>query len=217
MESNGSLENSGYCPPDDITLTLSEQKAHPRMRGSLTLADQRRGLIFPFTGGRRPDTVRVMNRKALFPLGLLLLVLATNVAYSQPGAAASEKAINARMVGVTAAWGTLDAAKITPFFTTDPGAIFFDLTPLEYHGAAAYITGSQKEFADFQSLNLKIRDDASVHATSPNTGWATATVDISLVHKDGKKESMPVRWTSIWQKKDGDWIIIHEHWSVPVA
>ena len=157
-----------------------------------------------------------MIRKVTFALAALMLLHPSNLMFAQ-GGSSGETAVKARMEAVTAAWGTLDAVKIKPFYTKDPDAVIFDLSPLEYHGAAAYIAGSQKEFADYQSLALTIRGDARVHGMTPDSAWATATVDIALVHKDGKKETMPVRWTSIWQKDGGNWIIVHEHWSAPLS
>ncbi len=158
-----------------------------------------------------------MMRKSLLSLAILLVLFSGRSAAAQAGAGSAEAAVKARMEAVTAAWGSLDAAKIKPFYTTDPDAVIFDLSPLEYHGAQSYIAGSQQEFADSQSLSLTIRNDARVHAMTPDAAWATATVDIALVHKDGKKDMMPARWTSIWQKTGGSWVIVHEHWSLPAS
>jgi ketosteroid isomerase-like protein len=128
---------------------------------------------------------------------------------------ASGAAVKARMQAETAAWGTLDAAKIKPFYITDPNAVYFDLSPLEYHGAGAFVEGSLKGLADFSALSLTIRDDAQVHPVGPDTAWATATVDMATVSKSGKKDTTPIRWTSIWHKSGSVWLNIHEHWSQP--
>jgi ketosteroid isomerase-like protein len=153
------------------------------------------------------------TRKLVLTLAILLVVSPFSRVFAQN--APAESAVKARMQAITAAWGTMDAAKIKPFYTTDPDAVIFDLSPLQYHGATAYIAGSQQEFADSQSLSLTIRNDARVHAITPDAAWATATVDISLISKAGRKQAYPVRWTSIWEKTGGNWIIVHEHWSVP--
>jgi len=158
-----------------------------------------------------------MIRTTISKLAVLLVLvpalLPLSAAFAQTG---SEAAIKARMEGITAAWGTMETAKIKPFYTSDPNAVIFDLSPLEYHGVAPYIAGSQKEFAQYKSQTLTIRNDAQVHVVAPDSAWATATVDILLVHKDDKQETLTVRWTSIWQKTGGNWIIVHEHWSAPM-
>jgi ketosteroid isomerase-like protein len=154
-----------------------------------------------------------MIRKSISTLFLLLSLSPLSGAFAQNG---SEAAIKARMEGITAAWGTMETAKIKPYYTTDPNAVIFDLSPLEYRGAGPYIAGSQKEFAQYKSQTLTIRHDAQVHVVAPDSAWATATVDVLLVHKDDKRETLTVRWTSIWQKSGANWIIVHEHWSAPL-
>jgi ketosteroid isomerase-like protein len=132
-----------------------------------------------------------------------------------PQNSTTKAAVVARMQAETAAWGTLDVAKIKPFYNTAPDAIYFDLSPLEYHGAGTFIDGSLKGLADISAMTLAIRNDAQVHPVGSDTAWATATVDMTTVAKSGKKETMPIRWTSIWQKTGDVWLNVHEHWSQP--
>jgi len=157
-----------------------------------------------------------MLRKAFFPLLALLTLLPWNLGVAQTTAPPAERAVRSRMEAVTAAWGTMDAAKILPFYSTDPDGVFFDLSPLEYRGAATFIPSSLRGLSDDQSISLIIRGDARIHLMTPDSAWTTATVDLGQVHKDGKKETMPIRWTSVWSKTNGQWIIVHDHWSAPM-
>lgn len=113
------------------------------------------------------------------------------------------------------AWSTMDPSKPAPFYSTDKGNVYYDIAPLKYVGWAAYAEGVQKVFADFSSLKLAVAKDAAVH-TRGNLTWGTATWHMDVVLKDGKKEAMDGRWTVIWQKTGDDWLIVHEHVSVPL-
>jgi ketosteroid isomerase-like protein len=48
-----------------------------------------------------------------------------------------------------------------------------------------------------------------------NTAWATATVDGEMVNKDGSRLKIDARWTSVWEKRGNEWLIVHEHFSMP--
>jgi ketosteroid isomerase-like protein len=37
------------------------------------------------------------------------------------------------------------------------------------------------------------------------------------VKKDGSKEAMDGRWTLVWEKRGDDWLVVHEHFSVPLG
>ncbi len=41
------------------------------------------------------------------------------------------------------------------------------------------------------------------------------TVRNHVVMKDGTKQSFEARWTMVWEKRGKDWIIAHDHYSVP--
>jgi len=46
--------------------------------------------------------------------------------------------------------------------------------------------------------------------------WAVATLKEEAVTAAGKHELGTFRWTVIFQKQDGKWLIVHEHTSVPL-
>jgi ketosteroid isomerase-like protein len=37
-----------------------------------------------------------------------------------------------------------------------------------------------------------------------------------MVPKDGKTENLEGRWTVIWEKRGDNWLVVHEHVSVPL-
>jgi len=60
-----------------------------------------------------------------------------------------------------------------------------------------------------------VNDDAELHPAG-NYVWGTATIKEEMVHKDGKIDMSNFRWTMIFEKQGGKWLIVHEHTSVPL-
>jgi ketosteroid isomerase-like protein len=67
----------------------------------------------------------------------------------------------------------------------------------------------------FKSAKCTVNDDAQLHAVG-DAVWTTATVATDLVEKSGKHDMATMRWTAIFQKEDGKWLIVHEHVSEPI-
>ncbi|PYV30693.1 MAG: hypothetical protein DMG09_27050 [Acidobacteria bacterium] len=85
---------------------------------------------------------------------------------------------------------------------------------LQMRPRTAYSEGVTKMLADFSTLKITVGKDVRVHLRG-NLAWGTATWHGDAVMKNGAKESLDGRWTVIFQKVGDDWLIIHEHVSVP--
>jgi len=121
----------------------------------------------------------------------------------------------AHMQKIMDAWSTLDPSNAAPFYSQEKGNVFYDIAPLKYTGWAAYEEGVKKILADYSTLKLTVRKDSRVRPHG-NLAWGTATWHGDAVMKNGAKESLDGRWTVIFQKVGDDWLIIHEHVSVPL-
>jgi ketosteroid isomerase-like protein len=135
------------------------------------------------------------------------VVLAQGTSGPPPDAATLQRVMNA--------WATLDPAKAAVFYARDAGLVFYDFLPRKYTGWAAYDKGVREGLKDARSLSLKVLNDANVHV-SGNMAWTTATVDGDLALKDGSRVRLEGRWTTIWEKRGSEWLIVHEHVSVPL-
>jgi len=106
-----------------------------------------------------------------------------------------------------------DAA--APLYAKDPGLVFYDLEPVKYTGWTQYKTGvGPNILAKFQTVKFTVNDDVktTVHG---NVGWTTATVRGDGALKGGAPVHVVIRHTAIWEKRGADWLIVHEHVSVP--
>jgi ketosteroid isomerase-like protein len=145
---------------------------------------------------------------------LVVLLAATGAVVFAQGKSTPPDA--ATLQQVMNAWATLDPARAAVFYAKDQRLVFYDFLPRKYTGWAAYDKGVREGLRDATSLSLKVVNDADVHV-SGNTAWATATVDVDLALKDGTHVRLDGRWTSIWEKRGNEWLIVHEHTSAPLT
>jgi len=112
-------------------------------------------------------------------------------------------------------WSTLNPANVAEFYAQGPH-VFFDIAPLKYSSWDEYKNGVTKELADYKSAKFTVNDDAQLH-TAGNFVWGTATVKYEMTHKAGKVDMGDMRWTVVFEKQGGKWLIVHEHVSMPIA
>lgn len=111
-------------------------------------------------------------------------------------------------------WSTLNPDNTAQFYAKGPHT-FFDIAPLKYNSWDEYESGVRKVLAGYKSGTCTVNDDAQVHAAG-EYAWGSATVKYELVEASGKRDLGNFRWTVIWAKQDGQWLIVHEHVSEPV-
>jgi ketosteroid isomerase-like protein len=112
-------------------------------------------------------------------------------------------------------WGSLDGSKQTEFYAQGQH-MFFDVAPLKYNNFEEYASGVNKEFADYSGAKFTLNDDTEIHSVSPDHAWVASTVKADMTSKNGKREMSTMRWTAIFHKEGGKWLIVHEHVSEPM-
>ena len=110
-------------------------------------------------------------------------------------------------------WATLDTANVAPFYASGPHT-FFDIAPLKYSSWDEYQKGVREVLADFKSARFTVSDDAELHPAGKYV-WGTATVKEEMTHKNDKVDTGAFRWTMVFEKQGGKWLIVHEHVSAP--
>jgi ketosteroid isomerase-like protein len=111
-------------------------------------------------------------------------------------------------------WAALNPANVAQFYAKGDH-VFFDIAPLKYSSWDEYQKGATELEAGYKAATFTVNDDAQIH----NAGqiiWGTATVKSDMTEKSGKRNLGAFRWTVIWQKEDGKWLIVHEHVSAPL-
>jgi ketosteroid isomerase-like protein len=111
-------------------------------------------------------------------------------------------------------WERLDPAKQGEFYARGPH-LFFDVAPLKYGSWPEYQAGVTKELADYKSATFTVNNDAEIHSCGADCAWTAATVKQDATMKSGKRDLVTFRWTAIFQRRQGQWLIVHEHVSMP--
>jgi len=116
-----------------------------------------------------------------------------------------------------AAWSTLNPDNASFLYAKDANLVFFDIAPLKYSGGwQEYRDNFKKNVAPgFYSLTLTHGNDLKVTRRG-NLALTTLTFHISAKQKDGGAMEFDGRHTIVWEKRGGQWMIIHEHVSKPL-
>jgi ketosteroid isomerase-like protein len=119
--------------------------------------------------------------------------------------------------GYCAAWSAGNADTPAKYYAKDDGLVFYDLAPFAYQSWKEYQDGVKKEFLDSaSSIKLTAGKELKVHRRG-TLAWTTVPMHLSVAAKDGKSSEVDVRYTGIWEKRGADWLLVHEHLSVPLA
>ncbi len=157
------------------------------------------------------------KRMALVALAVCIMIPGfTQAGFAQKGTKASTGAgavDKAYLQKIWDGWASLDPAAVKQYYAQGPH-VFFDIAPLKYGSWDEYQPGVSQEFADYKAAKFTINDDGQIHKSGDGC-WVTATVAFDMTHKSGKRDMGNMRWTAVFEKQDGKWLIVHEHVSVP--
>ena len=116
--------------------------------------------------------------------------------------------------GLVDAGNNADVAKIMTFYDPSNELLVFDIVPpREYRGAAAWRKHIEDLAPDFNGktelIDLKVNADA-------NLAFASSIQHFTGKAKDGTPIDLTTRVTDCLQKKQGRWMIVHQHISAPI-
>jgi len=153
--------------------------------------------------------------KRLAVVALVLCMAVSAFPQKTKKAAAAPGAVDkAYLQKIWDGWCSLDVAGQKQYYAQGPH-VFFDIAPLKYGSWDEYQAGSAKMLADFKAAHCTVNDDAQIHKMGDGY-WTTSTVAFEMTHKSGKIDMGNFRWTAIFEKQDGKWLIVHEHVSSPM-
>jgi uncharacterized protein (TIGR02246 family) len=95
-----------------------------------------------------------------------------------------------------------------------PDVVVFDLMPLQTHGVDAYRKNFEAWFASVQGpIDYEIRDLRIV--VRDDVAFCRYLGHVKSRRKTGEKNDYRVRVTTDLQKMNGQWMVTHEHVSIP--
>jgi ketosteroid isomerase-like protein len=131
-----------------------------------------------------------------------------------PAPDAADAEVRDTLQRLFAAWSDLAPAKAAPFYAKDAELVFFDIAPMKYTSWSEYAAGVPAAFAPYKSGKFALNDDLRVHRQG-QLAWVTGTWQGDLIKKAGGNEHMEGRYTAVLEKRGKDWLVVHEHMSVP--
>ena len=114
------------------------------------------------------------------------------------------------------AWSSLNPDNAAALYAKDADLVYYDLAPLKYTGWSEYDKGVRQVFAGFETLMLTPGSDLKV-SRAGKVAWTTVTYHAAVKMKGtATPMELDARQTLIWEKRDGKWLIVHEHISAPL-
>jgi ketosteroid isomerase-like protein len=131
---------------------------------------------------------------------------------------ASDEATFRKLIdGYCAAWSSGNPENAAKYYAKDASLTFYDLAPFSYNGWKEYDAGVRKTFLDdAESASLTAGKELKV-TRHGNIAWTIVPMHITAKFKDGKSLDSAVRYTGIWEKRGKNWVLVHEHLSVPMG
>lgn len=157
-----------------------------------------------------------MRHKSYWAL-LAVLVFCSSTIFAQhkkTSANAGPAPDKAHLQKIWDAWSTLDPANAAQFYAQGPHT-FFDIAPVKYTSWDEYQKGATQILSGFKSAKFTVNDDAELHSAGEYC-WGTATIKSDMTTKSGKRDMATMRWTFVFGKQDGKWLLVHEHVSEPL-
>jgi ketosteroid isomerase-like protein len=152
---------------------------------------------------------------SLYILFAFLGALVTFVGARAEQKASDDATFRKLIDGYCAAWSTGNADNAAKYYSKDAGLVFYDVSPFSYLGWKEYDAGVRKNFLDaVESVSLTAGKDLRV-TRHGNIAWTTVPMHLNAKMKDGKTIDTQVRYTGIWEKHGKNWVLVHEHLSMP--
>jgi ketosteroid isomerase-like protein len=161
----------------------------------------------------RDGTMKTLHARLVGGAVVLLLLALVLCPAAKADAQADIKTLEDRFVAAVKA---KDLNAIMKVYVPDQTLFVFDVTPpRQYVGAAAYRKDWQEFIDGFNGPITFELTDLDITAAD-NLGYSHSIQRVAGTDKQGKKVDLTVRVTDIYKKVNGNWLVIHEHVSVPV-
>jgi len=116
------------------------------------------------------------------------------------------------------AWNArLKPSDAAPFYSKDPGNLYFDLSPLKFTGWAEYERTASQALAGGGHAETHINDQDFTVIKQGDLVVTAFTFDVKFEGPQGTPSSFTGRETDVWTKEGGHWVIVHQHMSTPMG
>ena len=152
-----------------------------------------------------------MTIKARFGIVALLAVMLVSAAHAD-----DEGDIRHLEEHLLTAFKTKNVDAFMAFYAPDDSLVVFDaIPPRQYVGAKAWRKDNEDFLANYPSP-LDADLSGLTITTDGKLGFAHYVLHVAGTNKAGTRDEFAFRATDCLQKRNGKWLIVHEHLSFPV-
>ena len=129
----------------------------------------------------------------------------------------AEKAnVKAVLNRAVSAYNSLDAESYLENYCQDNDMVLFgDISRIV--GFDAWREAIKKGFEQYDSAEVSYRDEVIKIHSSGEVSWFTCYLDLKSVSKGEERIVKGNSATYVLEKRNGEWLIVHAHWSTPEA
>ncbi|MEU1549856.1 nuclear transport factor 2 family protein [Nocardia sp. NPDC005745] len=127
----------------------------------------------------------------------------------------AEQAIANAMDTLREAYQQKDAALATSFYAKDGQYALFDIMPPLVDAGFDRLLEKTREFFDATEGPIELEVTDRHVAVSDSLAYLRGLMKATARFKDGRPIASVTRYTLIFQKVGNDWLVIHEHNSLP--
>jgi len=155
-------------------------------------------------------------KQLLAILGLIGVAAVLTGAALAESSDADKQAITALEQGIIKGAEAKDAKAVLANFADSDSLVVFDvIPPRECRGREAYLKNWQSAL-DGCADHPKMTIDDLVIETAGTMAYSHSIQHFTCSDAKGNKSTVTIRATDVYRKRDGKWLIVHEHYSVPV-
>ena len=150
-------------------------------------------------------------------MGLFLSCRCQQEAPAPVDLAQEEAAVKAVVNQLWQAWETGDINLVSELIAHDPDIVIFGTDAAErWVGYDEIRTAMEQQFAAMESVHPTVYDEVFKIHDSGDVAWGSSVADITGVSMGEDFEIVGLRFSAVLEKRDGKWVIVQAHFSVPV-
>jgi uncharacterized protein (TIGR02246 family) len=154
--------------------------------------------------------------KDLIMFLLVVAFIALNSCAKQVDIEAEKTNVQSVLSRYVKAWETLDAEMYLKNFAHDTDMVIFSSIPtVSYVGWETFKEVVQEGFGKYGNTKVSFSDERVKVHPSGNVAWLSCYFDFDFVSEGQPTSVKGIRTTWILEKRNGNWVIVHAHWSLP--
>ena len=156
--------------------------------------------------------------KNLFPLSLVVAFLVLGACTQKVDIEAEKAKVKMVFEQLVQVSETKDNELLTKIYAHDPDMVNIGADSAEYVvGWEAMRDAMQKQSASFENMKISARNQVIKVHDSGKVAWVSIIWDVSLVAGGQPVSLKGVRFTGVLENRNGNWVIVQTHTSVPVS